>query len=265
MPDPSLFTSVANSYFPEPQASLLNGILFGIPISKTNIIYKQLQQLGLLHIVVLSGLNITILAGFISMFTAKFSKHLSILIVILSIIFFIVFVRPQAPIVRAGFMGVLTFVAIYAGRRTLGLYSLLLSAIFIAVVWPEWLTNVSFYLSYAATLGILLFSGNMSEGNKIVSFVTADLRTSIAAQIFTTPIIFIYFKQLSLIAPLSNLLISFVIPPLMMFGFLTVILGKIHFLAGLPFAYISYGLLSYVTFITENLSQLPFIFFSFNE
>lgn len=268
IPDPSIFTDVINSYLPEPQAALLNGILFGINLSKRGIFYQELKMVGLLHLVVLSGINITLLGALIGSITKRLSKKVSILITILIIILFIIFVGPQAPIIRAGFMGVLTLVSVIYGRKTVALYLLLLSALFIGLFWPEWLGTISFQLSYGATLGIILFGQvkiKRSE-NLIDEFkqdVYKDFKTSIAAQIFTAPIIFYYFKQISLIAPLANLLVSFTIPPLMIFGFATAILGKIHPLLGWPTAIICYGLLSYITFIVEFLAKLPYVFFSF--
>lgn len=88
-------------------------------------------------------------------------------------------------------------------------------------------------------------------------------RLTIAAQIFTAPIIFLYFKQISLISPLSNLLVAETIPPLMIFGFLTAILGKINYFLGLIPAYICYGILSYMVWVIETLAKLPFIFLQF--
>lgn len=260
MPNPSIFTSIINSYLPEPHASLLNGIIFGINLKTTKDFYEQLKIVGLLHIVVLSGINITILTAVISSMTTIFSKPISILLTILSVIFFVLFVGPQAPIVRAGIMGILTFVAIIYGRRTYALYSLFLSIIVVAIFWPKWLTSVSLYLSYGATLGIILF-GQTTNKNQIIK----DLRISLAAQVFTTPIIFIFFKQISIISPLSNLLVAGIIPPLMIFGFATAILGKIHYLLGLLPAYVCYGLLSYMIFVIEFLSKLPFAYFSFDK
>lgn len=256
---PQVFTSVINTYLPEPQASLLNGILFGIDLKTAKVFYEQLKMVGLLHIVVLSGINITILATVITSLTIFLGRMISILITILTIIIFIVFVGPKAPIVRAGFMGILTFTAIIYGRKTIALYCLFLSAIFIALFWSEWLTTVSFQLSYGATLGIILFGKTDSKAN----IIWKELKPSLAAQVFTVPIIFLYFKQISLIAPLANLLVAFIIPLIMIFGFLTAILGKISFWLGLIPAYICYGILSYVVFVVEMLSKIPFVYFRF--
>ena len=255
---PSIFTSIINSYLPEPHASLLNGIIFGMNLKTSKLFYEQLKIVGLLHLVVLSGINITMLGAIIANITGFLGKRVSILLTILTIILFILFVGPQAPIVRAGIMGMLTLVAVLYGRKNIGLYSLFLSLIIIAIVFPDWLASVSLYLSYGATLGIMLF-GQSSSKYRIVK----DLKISLAAQIFTVPIIFIYFKQVSFISPLSNILVAPVVPPLMIFGFLTAILGKINYYFGLPFSYICYGLLSYMVLVIEILSKIPFIFLKF--
>src|SRR4030042_1356909 len=115
---PQIFTEVINSYLPEPQASLLNGIIFGINLKTGKIFYDQLKMVGLLHLVVLSGINITLLATIVGSLTRFLSKKYSLLITILIVILFICFVGPKAPIIRAGFMGILTFVGIIMKRKT---------------------------------------------------------------------------------------------------------------------------------------------------
>ena len=145
---PSIFTSVINSYLPEPHSSLLNGIIFGVNLKTTKEFYQQLKVVGLLHLVVLSGINITLLSSLISSSTKFLSKQLSTLITILAIISFVVFVGPQAPIIRAAFMGLLTHVAIITGRKNYTLYALFLSLIFVLIFWPDLLKTVSLQLSY---------------------------------------------------------------------------------------------------------------------
>lgn len=268
MPTPSIFTSIINSYLPEPHASLLNGILFGVNLQTTKAFYEQLKIVGLLHIVVLSGINITLLASVFTNITSFFGKQLSSLITILVIILFILFVGVQAPIVRAGFMGILTLVAFLSGRRNFVLFALFLSAIFILIIWPQWLTTVSFQLSYGATIGILLFGQTKKRPTKnfwqkLILKIEQDLRLSLSAQIFTAPIIFLYFKQVSLISPLANVLVSPLIAPLMIFGFATAILGKINYSLGLLPSYICYGILKYMIFVIETLAKVPFAYFRF--
>src|SRR3989339_1080274 len=258
MISPSIFTSVINSYLPEPHASLLNGIIFGVNLKTSKEFYQQLKVVGLLHLVVLSGINITLLSSMISSSTKFLSKLTSTLITILTIILFVIFVGPQAPIIRAAFMGLLTHVAIITGRKNYTLYALFLSFIFILFFWPDWLKTVSLQLSYGATLGIILFGQSKSN-----NFIKKNLRLTLAAQIFTAPIIFFYFKQISLISPLSNLLVAETVPPLMVFGFLTAILGKISYFLGYIPSLICYGILSYLVWVIEMLAKIPFVFVQF--
>lgn len=252
---PLLFSSVINNYLPEPHSSLLNGIIFGMNIKTSKIFYEQLKAVGLLHIVVASGTNITIMATFIGSLTAIFGKRISCLITILSIILFILFIGFQAPIIRAGIMSLLTLVAILFGRKNYALYSLLISLIFISLLFPKWLTSISLFLSYGATLGIILFGPKPTD-----SGIVKELKTTLSAQLFTAPIIFLFFRQISFIAPFSNILVAPVVPVLMVFGFLTAILGKINYLLGLLPAYLCYGLLTYIIWVVQYLSQLPFAF-----
>src|SRR3990167_6280749 len=157
MPTPDIFTSVINSYLPEPQASLLNGMIFGINLKTSKSFFEQLKIVGLLHLVVLSGMNITLLASTIVAGTSFFGKLVSGMLTILSIIIFIIFVGVEAPIIRAGFMGVLTLVAFLTGRKNFVLFSLFLSLIFIFLFYRDLLSTVSLQLSYGATIGIILF------------------------------------------------------------------------------------------------------------
>lgn len=265
-PDPSIFTEVIKSYLPEPHASLLNGIIFGVKIKTDKVFYEQLKTVGLVHIVVLSGMNITLLSTIISKLTSFLSKQLSTLITIACIILFIIFVGPAPPIIRAGFMGVLTLIAVLFGRKTITLYSLLLSGIFIAIFWPQWPRTISFQLSYAATFGLIIFTKPSSHSDKknktifhsVKTYISDELYTSLAAQVFTVPLIFVFFKQISFISPISNILVSWLIAPLMIFGFLTAILGNIHPYLGIIPAFVCYIMLSYIIFIVKILALIPF-------
>lgn len=261
--NPLFFTSVINGYFAEPHASLLSGILFGIPLNTKTVFYDELRRVGLLHLVVLSGINITLLAALTATLTSRIPKKFSLLLTILVVILFVLFVGAKPPIVRAGIMGILSAGAILYGRPYLALYGLLFSAVCIGIVSPEWLGTVSFQLSFGATAGIILFGARGSSFGD--GYVKRELRTSLAAQVFTTPLIFWYFKQISLISLLANVLVAGLILPLMIFGFLIVILGSINFLMGLIPSYVAYILLTWIIWVVHILSLIPYSFFDFSH
>lgn len=264
IPTPSVFTAVVNQYLTEPHASLLNGIIFGTPLKTDPQFYDAVRRVGLLHLVVLSGMNITILCSLIGVLTSSLPKKLSILLSIAGVVLFTFFVGPQPPIVRAALMGILSLFAILTGRKAVPLYVLFVSLILFLIFSPQSLEGISFQLSYAATLGLILFSKPRPvKESWIKKSALAELRTSLSAQVFTTPLLFFYFRQISFIAPLSNVLVAWTVVPLMVFGFLTALLGKIHFTLGTVPSLISYGFLQYDVLIIETLAKLPFASITF--
>lgn len=259
MIETQFFTDVINQYLPEPNASLTNGILFGVQLNKNTLFYEAIKKAGLLHMVVLSGTNITILGAILGSVFGFLHRKLAVVLTICVIVLFIIFVGAQAPIIRAGIMGIITQVSLLYGRKTIAIYSLLLSGVISGILFPGMLGTLSFTLSYGATLGIILFGGVAGKSN----ILWRELKPSFAAQLITTPLIFWHFQQVSFIAPVSNLLTGWIVAPVMIFGFFTAVLGKIHPALGYPFALIELALTSYLIFVIELLSHTLFAFIQF--
>lgn len=265
---PRYFAGLINSFLPEPHASLLNGILLGIPLEADREFYRQLQQVGLLHLVVLSGSNIAIVGSAAAVLLGRLPKRVSLLGTIACIIAFTLFVGPEPPIVRAAIMGCLALIAILFGKKNTALLSLLTATVFIAVFRPDWIRGISFQLSFGATLGIILFgSARMpaprSRWESLRQALAREMRISLSASVFTVPIIFLKFHQVSLISPLANLAVSWTIAPLMAFGAAACLLGSVTPFLGSVTSYICYGLLQYMVLVIRLLARVPGGYFSF--
>ncbi|MEI6532511.1 MAG: ComEC/Rec2 family competence protein [Candidatus Roizmanbacteria bacterium] len=261
---PHIFDSIYNGLLPEPHASLIKGIVFGIPLSKSSYLYQQLQIVGLLHIVVLSGMNISILLQITQTILGRLSKIYVNMLSILILIIFISFVGIQAPILRAGIMGLLTLVSLLTGKKRTTLLLLLVSAVISLCIWPEWISSISFQLSYAATVGIVLFGQTQKSqevGQSILSnffnYIKQELRITMSAQIFTIPLIAYHFRQLSIISPIANIVISWTITPIMILGLLLPIINELKLLS-IPTSYILYILLQFLILTVNILSSIPF-------
>lgn len=264
-------TRLINSYFPEPHASLVNGIILGRPLFVTEEFYNQLKTVGLIHIVVLSGMNITMLSAIVMNTIVTFvGRKLSSIVTIFIIIIFISFVGAEAPVVRAGVMGILAIFGLMLGRKTITIWLLFLSGFLMILINHAWLTSVSFQLSFSATLGIILFGkieepvekkGQKTESKYIkvlLNYFKEELRISLAAQIFTLPIIFWYFRQISFISPIANILVAWTIAPIMILGIITIAIGSINWHAGFIFSWTVYPLTSFLVKTVEILSKIPF-------
>jgi competence protein ComEC len=271
-----VLTGLINSFYHEPHASLVNGIILGRDLYVTEQFKEQLKQVGLIHIVVLSGQNITLLSNSVlSILTPVIGRGASLIFSIIIIIVFVFFVGAEAPAVRAGIMGVLALLGQFMGRRTFPLYTLFLSCCLMLLFDFKLLTSISFQLSFGATLGILLFGGTAPRAvppkktkkrfsfEGLSSFINEELRTSLSAQVFTLPIIFWYFRQISFISPLSNLLTSFLIAPIMLIGTLAMLFGMINWHLGYFISLFANPCLAYMTYVIKITSQIPGGFWKF--
>lgn len=248
------FTQVINQLLPEPHAGLLNGILFGTKAAIPKDFMDALIATGTLHIVALSGMNITILEQVIGQTLGRvLNTRISSFFTILLIIGFIWFVGLSPSVIRAGIMGSMALIATIFGRQKWSLFFFGVTVAIMLAIHPAWITDLSFQLSAGATLGIILF------GSKPTKNVLRDtFFTTLAAQVFTIPLILFTFHRISLISPLTNVLIGWIIQPLTVLGFIVAILGWFYLPLAQPFAWIAWALLQYLITAIEMTAVIPF-------
>jgi len=265
-------TQLIQSILPEPHAGLLAGMLFGVKSSISPDLYEALVDTGTLHIVALSGTNITIIINLFSNTIQKyFSRRVTSLLTILSIVSFVYFVGPSPSVVRAAIMGSLSLAAVVTGRRNWGLWALFITASVMLGFIPSLITDISFQLSVGATAGMMFFysskqiilnSAKYQSELKIFQPVLQSLydnfRLTLAAQVFTLPLILIHFHRVSLISPIPNMLIGFILPPLTGLGFATVGLALLFQPLGQIAGWASWVFLEYIIWIVTWFSEFPF-------
>jgi len=210
---------------PEPHAALLMGILLGIKSALPADLSAALATVGLTHIVVVSGYNLSVIAGVLGSLTEKrLGPRLALLASLAGVFAFTLMTGASAAVVRAAIMVSLTLLARYLGRQTEALTSLGLAAALMAGLNPQIPWDIGFQLSFLATLGLVSVSPLLEKWLQgLPALVRSPLAVTLAAQIMTTPVIVGNFQRLSLIAPLSNLLVLPVVPILMALG--AVLLG----------------------------------------
>lgn len=91
----------------------------------------------------------------------------------------------------------------------------------------------------------------------IHSLIADDLRITLAAQVFTIPLILFTFHRISLVSPLTNILIGFIIPPLTALGLFVAILGWIFLPLGQVAAWICWVMLQYLIIVVEWTAKIP--------
>ncbi len=258
---------------PDPQASLLAGILLGIETGISPEVREQFNRVGASHIIAISGSNMAILAGLLLSVTRRFlSLTWSTLITIAGVLGYGIFVGGDPGVMRAAIMATLGLVAALAGRQTYGLASLAFAALILTAINPKILGDVGFQLSFAATLGLILYVEPLRHGldrvlshlaisdpaQQVLGALTDGLIVTMAAQVMTAPIMAYHFQQLSLLSLPVNFLIVPVQPMLMVLGGLGVGLSALIEPVGQALAWASWLFLSYTLAIVRVAANLPF-------
>lgn len=262
-------TAIIQSLLPEPHSGLLVGLLFGTKASLSREFYDALVTSGTLHIIALSGMNVTIIMNMIAhSIQGKVGKRWASVVSIIAVIWFVCFVGPAPSIVRAAIMGSISLFAVIFGRQYWALFSWGLAIVVMSGIRPIWVFELSFQLSALATLGIILFGKSSDDVSKdaqassiklgdIKRAIHDDVHLTLAAQVFTIPLILFHFHRVSLIAPLANLAIGWVIAPLTILGWMTVVLGWIFLPLAYTISWITWMLLEYMIRVIQIASTIP--------
>ncbi len=261
-------------YLPDPEASLLAGILLGIETGIPENVNRAFQDSGTSHIIAISGFNFAIIAGLITrLFNQLLGRWRGMLAAFLGIAVYAVLAGANAAVVRAAVMGSLSVLALNLGRRQLGVNTLLIVAGVMAQADPFVVWDVSFQLSFMATLGLVLYARPLEEFflgfaarfstpetlERLARPVSEYLLFTLAAQVTTLPVIIYHFQRLSLVSLLANPLILPAQPPLMILGGLSALAGLVFAPLGQWITYLTWPFLVYTIRMVEALSGMSSI------
>ncbi|HBD24653.1 MAG: hypothetical protein A2566_02925 [Candidatus Zambryskibacteria bacterium RIFOXYD1_FULL_40_13] len=256
------FTESLDNALPEPESSLLSGLLLGAKQSLGKEILEEFQKTGVSHIVVLSGYNIAIVANSIMNFFRFLPKNLSFGLGAVGIVFFTILSGGGASAWRASIM---VLVALFAKRmnrdykigRVLGFTIVLMLA-------PNPLLlafDPSFQLSVLATIGLIFVSPYVSP---YLVWITEKfglreiVSSTIATQITVLPYLIYNMGVLSLVSLPVNVLILGTIPLAMFLGFATGIAGFLSLYISYIPAFFTYILLWYQLTVVHIGANIPF-------
>lgn len=252
-------TAVISHILPEPHAGLLSGILFGVKTSLSPELKNALQITGTLHIIALSGMNITILVSlFFSTFIQFLPRWVASILTVGVIALFVWFVGSSPSVIRAAIMGCITLLAPLTGRVSIALVTWAIASGSMLLFHPAWISDISYQLSVLASLGMILFSRTTINGqNKLIQTIQKELTTTLSAQVFTLPLIFVVFGRISLISPITNLLIGWTIPVITVLGLLLSFVGIFWLPLAYPIAWVSWVFLEFLIKVVMITSQIP--------
>lgn len=258
------FITALQKNIPEPQVSLLIGLLFGSRSGFPASLREDYRRAGLSHIIVVSGYHLSLIADtLIRLFQAiGLTMPFVFWFSLMTILLYTALAGFSPSVVRAAIMGGLILIA-KVNSRLYNIKNALLGAA-ILMVWhnPKILRfDLGFQLSFLATLGLIYLYPYFSKIWKLENNSFLNWRqyfaTTLAVIIFVLPWIFYQTGEISLIAPLANVLILPLIPLTMISGFLFA--GGVAFFPFLSFffSFLLYLLLEYQLRMVNFLTRWP--------
>ena len=190
---------------PQTHASLVAGMTLG---SKANIsldFWTVLKNSGTAHVVVASGMNVSLVASFL--------------------MGFLVLIFPRRRAIPFALMGIWIY-AQELGRIYSAFRALVGSAGTLLIIRPDWFTDLGFILSFVATLSLIIFVPKIERlFRSWPKIVKQDLVTTLSAQIGVAPILYYYFGQFNVFSPIANVLVLWTVVPITILGMVSGIIG----------------------------------------
>lgn len=256
------FLDNVSRFIPEPHVSLLGGLIVGAKHSLGKKLLDDFRTVGVIHIVVLSGYNITIIARFIEWIFSGLKRNLRLTVAAGAMTLFAIMVGASATVVRATAMALIALLAKATGRMYIVTRALLIAGFFMLLHNPKILVfDTSFQLSFLATVGLIYFSPLILPKVKWVTErwnMREIVVATVATQLFVLPFLLYKTGLFSVVSLPVNVLILAAIPATMLLGFLAGLAGFVWTTLALPFAYGAYALLAYELAVVEWFARLPF-------
>lgn len=207
----------------------MKGLVIGIQDELDPETFRQFSQLGLTHILAISGMHVAVYVG-VLLFVfrrLRLTRETAVSITLMLVPVYVLISGAGPSVVRAGIMSMIALLAARAGILKDGLNILAASALIMLVWNPYFLQSVSFQLSFLVTAGLMVYVPLITPAlSRLPRWLGSALSVTLIAQLISFPLTIYYFNQFSLLSFAANLVlvpfITFLVLPL---GTLALVLG----------------------------------------
>ncbi len=258
-------------HIPKSGAALLQAVALGNKTNLTENYEEKLQVSGLSHMTSVSGMHVTALMSLLyalcKLIKRSRYKYIGIFCIILLI--FMLFTGATPSVIRATVMGLSVLVAYLFRRRADYLTSLGVAAAVLALCNPLVAFDGGFILSFGAMLGFLLFAEPITEflvklfklqertGGfpRLLAGIFSIVSASFSVQLVLLPLMSAMFGYISLWGFLTNILVAWVVPFLLIGGLLIGFLGFVHPVLAIGVSYGVYPFAKLFTFVAAFFGE----------
>lgn len=259
-----------------PKASMLaKAFVLGDKSELDPYVFRDFKYIGAYHTLAVSGMHLSIIAGLFTFLLYRLNlRRSTICAVMIPIVAAYMLLVGTMSVTRAGIMLMMCFLAFLLRRERDAVTSLFVSLFLICLFSPYSVGDVGLLLSFLSTLGILNMGAFLKDRDahkpktsrfsylrRAARYCLYSFAVSLGAMMFSLPAVFIYFGEISVLAPLSTLLLSLPISLLVYFSILILPLGSVPLVFDV-LAYLANASASIILWISRSLSGIPGLVFS---
>lgn len=264
-----------NYLISENEASILKGIILGDTSNIEEKMYEKFRVSNISHILAVSGMHVSyIVIGIKLLLDKKIGKRKTKYIIITILIFYMFLTGFSTSIVRATIMSIIVILSGILYRKNDIWTSISFSLLIILIYNPFAILDIGLQLSYAGTIGIILFCKNVleifnnvkSKKEKVNKKINKNilkiqklkeiLAVTVSVQIAILPIMIYHFNIFGTYFFITNLLVSIIIGPIIILSFFTIILSFMLFPIAKNLAIVLENAIKILIQVSE-LSRLP--------
>ena len=240
------------------RAALLRGLAVGDTERLDLAILDAFRRAGLSHLLAVSGSNVAIVGGAVALALRPVGLVARVAAGAAALGLYLLVVGPEPSVLRATVMGAIALVALATGTRTDPLAALGVAVLVLIALRPGLVYSVGLHLSVAATAGIVLWGEAVARrAGRLPRVISVPLGVSIGAQLAVAPLLVGTFGELSLVAPVANLLAAPAVPPATVLSLAAALAHGLNPTAGTFLARLAEPWAAWIVWVGEVFGALP--------
>jgi competence protein ComEC len=241
-----------------PREGLVRGLTIGDTSKIDQATVDDFRRAGLSHLLAVSGENLAMFLGALALLVRRLPFKSRLTAYLAAIALFVLVVGPQPSVLRAAVMGGVMVVAVGKGHRAQSLGVLATALIIVVAFRPGLVFSVGLQLSAAATAGIVLWTKPLERLLRpLPRAVALPLAVTVAAQAAVSPILIAVFGQLSVVAPLANLLAFPAVAPPTVLGLCAGVISLASRAAARAIVALAGPFAGWIAWVASSLGRAP--------
>ena len=247
-------------YLYKTNSDFINSLILGEKDNLSQDEKLMFNRTGTSHIIAISGLHTGILSGLIVFIMGNVNKIYKLIVLAIIMFIYAIMVGNSPSIIRSIMFTIVLYLSFFIDRKIDKISTLSFIGILFIINNPYIIYNISFQLSFLATLSITYFYNCINNKLKI-----KIISVTLSANILTIPIIYYNFKGISLLSILGNIMIVPFVGIIIYLAILSLILFKISIHISSILVYVNRFILDSIYFLLEKISNLEFAYIIVEE